>query len=84
MSKARDIHRDHIRFVRKSKLEELDVQFQRELEKGSNGNVEPIVELKQQLRDFPAHPDIESAETPEELKVTWDENLLGLSPYQIP
>lgn len=81
MEKAKEIHRNKIRFARKPKLEELDVQFQKELEKGSNGNIDSIVELKQQLRDAPADSQIEFAETVEELKMAWDEDLLGPNPY---
>lgn len=81
MSKAKEIHKDRIRSIRALKLQELDVLFQRELEKGSNGNVDSIVAKKQQLRDLPAHPDIESAQTPEELKLIWEETLLGPNPY---
>jgi hypothetical protein len=81
IQKAKEIHRNNIRSSRVQKFQELDVQFQRELEKGSDGNIEPIVKLKQELRDFPAHPNIESAQTIGELKQTWNEDLLGLSPY---
>lgn len=81
MEKAKEIHRDNIRRVRKAKLEELDIQFQRELEKGAEPNTQPIIEKKQKLRDFPAHSDIETSSTPEELKATWNEDLLGPSPY---
>lgn len=81
MPKAKEIHRNKIRKVRKSKLQELDVQFQRELEKGPKANTQPIVDKKQELRDLPNHPDIEAATTVEELKATWNEELLGTSPY---
>lgn len=82
MEKAKEIHRNRIRKARKLKFEELDVEFQRELEKGTNSNIKPIVETKQQLRNSPADPMIELAKTPEALKAAWNENLLGPSPYQ--
>ena len=84
MDKAREIHKDKIRSAREPKLQELDVQFQRELEKGSQGNIEPIVNLKQELRDAPASPEIEQVQTPQELKELWNEDLLGPSPYTKP
>ena len=83
MEKAKEIHKNNIRLARKPKLEELDVQIQRELEKGSSANIEPIVELKQQLRNAPADPMIEIAKTPEDLKLAWNENLLGSNPYTL-
>jgi hypothetical protein len=81
LEKAKEIHKNNIREYRESKLQELDVQFQRELEKGPNANTQPIVDKKQELRDLPNHPDIEAATTVEELKATWNEELLGTSPY---
>jgi hypothetical protein len=81
MNKAKDIHRNNIRSARESKLQELDVQFQREIEKGTKAHKKPIIDKKQELRDLPDHPDIESASTLEELKSTWNEDLLGPSPY---
>lgn len=81
MNKARDIHRNNIRQARKPKLEELDIKFQRELEKGASANTGPIVEQKQILRDAPADPSIENAQTPEDLVNLWNEDLLGPTPY---
>lgn len=82
IQKAKEIHRNYIRRARESKLQELDVQFQRELEKGSNANVDPIVSQKQQLRDAPSDSRIDAASTPEELKLLWPTDLLGESPYR--
>jgi hypothetical protein len=84
LEKAKEIHKNKIRSARILKLNELDVQFQRELEKGSQGNIEPIVNLKQKLRDAPASPEIEQVQTPQELKELWNEDLLGPSPYTKP
>jgi hypothetical protein len=81
MSKAKEIHRNNIRLARAPKFQELDFQFQKELERGSDSNTKPIIDKKQKLRDLPDQPDIDEAKTLEELKKVWDENLLGPSPY---
>jgi len=79
MTKARDIHRDNVRQARKSKLASKDVEFQRALEAGAD--IAAIVTAKQALRDAPASAAIEAATTPDELKASWDAELLGDSPY---
>lgn len=79
MDKARDIHRDRVREARNPKLAAKDVDFQRALETGTDTSA--IVADKQALRDAPAAAAIEAASTPEELKATWDVDLLGDSPY---
>ena len=79
MDKARDIHRDRVREARNPKLAAKDIDFQRALETGTDTSA--IVADKQALRDAPAAAAIEAASTPEELKATWDVDLLGDSPY---
>lgn len=66
MQKARDIWRDKIRLARKPELEALDAQFMRALEAGADTSA--IVAQKQALRDAPADPAIDAAQTPEQLK----------------
>lgn len=65
MVKARNIWRDKIRQARTPEFEKLDAQFMKALETGADTS--EIVAQKQALRDAPDHPDIESAQTPEEL-----------------
>ena len=79
MTKARDLHRDKVRQARNPKLAEKDVEFQRALESGAD--TAAIVAAKQALRDAPASAAIEAATTPDELKASWDAELLGDSPY---
>ena len=79
MTKARDIHRDKIRQARNPLLASKDVEFQRALETGAD--TAAIVAAKQALRDAPASAAIEAATTPDELKASWDAELLGDSPY---
>ena len=79
MTKARDIHREKVREARNPKLAAKDVEFQRALETGADTSA--IVAAKQALRDAPAAANIKSATTPDELKASWDAELLGDSPY---
>jgi len=79
LTQAKEIHKNNIRTVRKPLLEELDVEFQRALE--TNSDTSTIVAQKVALRDATIDPAIEAATTPEELKASWNTNLLGSSPY---
>ena len=66
MDKAKDVWRDYIRQARTPEFEKLDKDFMRALETGASTT--QIVADKQVLRDAPAHPDIDAATTPDELK----------------
>ena len=79
MAKAKEIHKNNIRYARKSKLAELDIEFQKALE--SSSDTTEIVSKKQALRDAPADSAIEAAKTDTELKAQWNKTILGDSPY---
>ncbi len=79
MVKAREIHKARIRFARESKLAELDVEFQKALEKSEDTST--IVANKQALRDAPADSAIDAATDEAGLKAQWNTSLLGKSPY---
>ena len=79
MAKAREIHKWHIRAARKSKLEDLDVEFNKALE--TSADTTSIVSKKQALRDAPADSAIESAADATALKAQWNTTILGKSPY---
>ena len=79
MAKAREIHKTNIRLARTSKLEELDVEFQKALETGSSTT--DIVTKKQALRDAPADSDIAAASDAAALKAQCKTDILGTSPY---
>lgn len=68
MGKARDIHRNTLRRLREAEFAKLDVDSLRAQEKGDKAELAKVTERKQKLRDAPAHPLIEAAATPEELK----------------
>ncbi len=75
MEKARDIWKNKIRRARGPKLEEQDVKYMRALE--ANNDTNAIVNIKEQLRNFPNKVEIEQAQTVEDLKEIWDTTLLG-------
>lgn len=66
LDKAKEIHKNTLRVMRTSALEDLDAQFIRALEKGEDTS--SIVNQKQELRDITKHPDLVNATTPEEVK----------------
>lgn len=71
MPQARNIWRDRMREVRADKLAALDADYLRADESGDVQAKRTIAAKKQALRDVTAHPDIEAAATPEELKKVW-------------
>lgn len=77
LDKAKDIQRGLIRKSREPVLQKLDVEFQRALETGQDTT--SIVEQKQVLRDLTKHPDLVSAQTPEEIRNFWPD-ILGPKP----
>ncbi len=82
MTAAREIHRTKLRAARAPKLAELDAEYIRELEKGGQGRPADVVTKKQTLRDLPAEPAIDAAETPDDLRAAWPEDVLGQAPYR--
>ena len=66
MPKAREVHRDRLRFARKALMATLDVQFMRALEAGQD--TKAIVTEKARLRDITADPRIDAAQTVDDLR----------------
>tara|TARA_R100000988_G_scaffold62758_1_gene31447 strand:- start:1844 stop:2107 length:264 start_codon:yes stop_codon:yes gene_type:complete len=79
MTKAKNIHKNAIREVRKPLLEALDVEFQKAQE--TSADTSAIVAKKNALRNAPANAAIDAASTPDELKASWDTAVLGTTPY---
>jgi hypothetical protein len=79
MAKAKEIHKNNIRLVRKDKLAELDIEFQKALE--TSADTSTIVAKKQALRDAPADSAIDAATDEAGLKAQWNTSILGTSPY---
>ena len=85
MPKAREIHRKHIREARGPKLSQADVDYFKALEAAVVTGLAPetpeylaleaTAAHKKKLRDMPQMPEIDAAQTPEELKAIWPEEL---------
>lgn len=69
MNKAKDIWRDKIRGDRQPVLEDLDIQYLKATEAQNTTLKNHIETKKQELRDAPEDVRIETAATPEDLKV---------------
>ena len=69
MGKARDIWRDKIRAARVPEFDRLDAAYLRALEEGDTAAQAAIISAKQALRDAPADPAIDAAQTPDQLKL---------------
>lgn len=71
MEKAREIWKDKLRRARVSRLEALDVEYQRADEQNDNSAKEQIAQQKQVLRDITKSPKIDKAKTIEDLRKIW-------------
>lgn len=75
MGKCKTIHRDRMRRTRAPLLLSLDAEYQRADETGDAMHRSDVAARKQALRDVTAHPDIDKAKTPDELKAVWPKAL---------
>lgn len=71
MNKCRAIHRDRMRVSRAAKFAKLDSDYLRADEAGDTSKKLQIASEKQVLRDVTKVPEIDLAQTPEELKLVW-------------
>jgi hypothetical protein len=67
MTLAREIHREHLRALRAPRLAKLDVDYQRADETNDADLKADVTARKRALRDVTNHPDIDLAETAEDL-----------------
>ena len=81
MDKAKEIFKNKVREARKPLLEAKDVEYIKALESGDNERITSVVTEKQVLRDSTADPNISSASNIQELKESWNSDLLGPNPY---
>lgn len=75
MDRARTIHLDRIREVRNAALVALDVETMKAVGKGDPEVLGTVEAQKQALRDIPQVLDLTVAQTPDELKAIWPEEL---------
>jgi hypothetical protein len=72
MPKAREVWRNKMREARAPLLAALDIQALRAVEGGTSGApLADIAAKKRALRDAPADPAIDAAQTPDELRAVW-------------
>lgn len=69
LDKAKEIHKEKLRFMRNEKMSKLDVEYQRADEKGDQAEKKSIGSKKQKLRDITKNPEISAARSIEELKM---------------
>ena len=81
LDKAKELHKENIRFARTPKLRELDIDFQRALETDDATKKAEVIAKKQALRDAPADSAIDAATDAAALKAQWNTSILGDSPY---
>jgi hypothetical protein len=79
ITKAREIHKNNIRYARTLKFAELDIEFQKAQE--TSADTSAIVDKKNALRNAPADNAIDAATDVAGLKAQWNTSLLGTSPY---
>ena len=80
LNKALEIHKNKIRSKREELFKPLDVNFMKALERGDSVTAAQIGATKQALRDA-TNIDISNISTLDELKSTWNSEILGDSPY---
>lgn len=83
MSLARDEHMTRVRRVRDGVLKRKDGDWMREFSRGNQAAADAIEAERQRLRDVPQAIDaaVKSAETPEDLKAIWPQELItSISP----
>lgn len=69
MEKCRQIHRDNLRAIRRSRLVYLDGEWMKATATGNLAAATEVEKKRQQLRDAPQYEAIDLASTPEELKL---------------
>jgi hypothetical protein len=77
METARIIHRDRLRAERAPVLAALDVEQLRAIASDDVSTRDEVEGMKRRLRDIPAHPAIDAAETPEALSALSIDELLA-------
>lgn len=79
LNKAKEIHKGFLRMARKPLLEQLDIEVMKLQE--ANLSMTGVYEKKQILRDITQTNELNEAQTPEEIKLSWPSEILGNSPY---
>lgn len=75
MPMARELHREKIRHARAGAFLELDAEWMKAVGQSKTLDAAAVEAQKQALRDLPADPRIEAAQTTDELKAVWSAEL---------
>ena len=81
LTEAKNIFKDKIREIRKPLLEAEDVVFMKAIESDDTSAKTASITKKTKLRDAPNTSAITNATTIDELKKSWDIDVLGKNPY---
>lgn len=80
LNKAKDLKREEFRHIRGPELEKLDTEYMKALEVNDTARMDAIVARKNALRDAPASPLIDQAQTLQELDAITLEVVTGGPP----
>jgi hypothetical protein len=83
LEKAKEIHKDNLRFARFQEFKSLDVEFMKAIEQSDSERMAEISSKKQELRDITSTEEIASASSVEELKSHWPDILSAPNPYEV-
>jgi hypothetical protein len=75
LDKAKEIHKENLRFARSQEFKNLDIEFIRAVESGDSNKISEISAIKQDLRDITKSREISSAKCVDDLKRHWPEIL---------
>lgn len=81
LDKAKEIHKDNLRFARSEEFKSLDVEFMKAVEQSDSEKMLEIASKKQELRDITSAEEISSASNVDELKSHWPDILSSPNPY---
>lgn len=81
VDKAKEVVKNFIRVARAAKFEEADLEFMRAVESDDAAAKYAASEKKQKLRDATKTDALLNATTVDEVKNSWDHQLLGDAPF---
>lgn len=77
IEKAKEVWKNKIRSVRNKRLQDLDIEWMKAMEKGQTTIASAISADKQVLRDITKREELTKAKTVEEIKAFWPKILEG-------
>ena len=83
IDKAKEIHKNNIRFARSEEFKNLDIEFMKAVEQSNSEKIAEIAAKKQELRDITTAEEIASASSVDELKSHWPDILSVPNPYEV-